>query len=324
MDSDAANAARCQGRAGSYEAWYVTVNEPATRHGYWIRYTTFNPAPGVDAEAHSALWGFRFDRENPSANWGAKALFPLGSLTIQRRPFALRLDDALLVHNGCSGEIESERGTMRWDLRWDSRERPFHFLRPPWHLLSSVANIGVQPAIKVSGTIDINGTTAHLEHAPGGQQHTWGSRHALEWNWGFASGDDFWFDGATSRVRSRLGPELVGTTLGAHAREYRFLFNAPVNVLRTRGPIASDSWVANAKLGHRQLHVAVTPRRSDLIGVTYPDPRGGSRVCYHTEVADLELRLTQGDEILARVRRPGAAAFEYGSESPVQGLPVLL
>jgi hypothetical protein len=70
--------------------------------------------------------------------------------------------------------------------------------------------------------------------------------------------------------------------------------------------------------------VEVTPRRSDLIGVTYADPRGGSRVCYHTEVADLELRLTQGEEVLARIRRPAAAAFEYASESPVPGLPVLI
>jgi hypothetical protein len=69
--------------------------------------------------------------------------------------------------------------------------------------------------------------------------------------------------------------------------------------------------------------VEVSPRRSDLIGVTYSDPQGGSRVCYHTEVADLDLRLTHGEEVLARVRRPGAAAFEYASESPVTGLPVL-
>jgi hypothetical protein len=69
--------------------------------------------------------------------------------------------------------------------------------------------------------------------------------------------------------------------------------------------------------------VEVRPRRSDLIGVTFHDPQGGSRVCYHTEVADLELRLTRGEEILARVRRPASAAFEYASESPVPGLPVL-
>lgn len=323
MDSDAANAARCQRRAGTYEAWYLTLSEPSARRGYWIRYTTFNPAPGVQAEAHSALWGFRFDHEDPSSNWAAKESFPLDALKVQRRPFAVRLGDALMVRNGCSGEILSDRGRMRWDLRWDSRERPFPFLRPPWHALSTVANIGVQPAIKVSGSVEIDGRAVHLEHVPGGQQHTWGSSHALEWNWAFASGPDFWVDGATSRVRSRLGRELLGTTVGAHIRDQRFVFNGPLNVLGTRGPIAPDSWQAQVRLGRRQLHVQVTPRRSDLIGVAYADPRGGTRVCYHTEVADLEMRLTQGEEVLGRIRRPASAGFEYASESPVPHLPVL-
>jgi hypothetical protein len=212
---------------------------------------------------------------------------------------------------------------MSWDLRWDSRESPFPFVRPPWHAVSTFANIGAQPAIKVFGTIAVNGRVEHIEHLPGGQGHTWGSSHALEWNWGFASGPDFWMDGGTSRVRSRLGRELTGTAIGAHVREQRFLLNRLVPVLRTRGPIAADSWTAEARLGRRRLHVEVTPRRSDLIGVTYADPRGGSRVCYHTEVADLELRLTRGDEVVARIRRPAATAFEYGTESPVPGLPVL-
>ena len=325
MDVDAANAARCRGRKGTYEAWYLTIGDSARRQGYWIRYTSFNPAPGVEAEANSALWAFRFDHDNPGANWGAKVTYPLDDLQIQaRRPFVLRIGGALLAHDGCSGEVRSERGTFRWDLRWDSREHPFPFLRPPWHALSSVANIGVQPALKVSGTIAIDGSVTHLEHVPGGQQHTWGTRHALEWNWGFASGPDFWLDGATSRVRSRLGRELLGTAVGAHVREQRFLLNGPLQVLGTRGPIGVDSWTARAKLGPRRLHVEVTPRRSDLVGVTYADPRGGSRVCYHTEVADLELRITQGDEVLARVHRPAAAAFEYASESPVAGLPILI
>ncbi len=99
--------------------------------------------------------------------------------------------------------------------------------------------------------------------------------------------------------------------------------NGLTRVLGTHGPIDADSWTVEAKLGPRRLHVQVTPRRSDLIGVTLADPRGGSRVCYHTEVADLELRLTQGEQVLARIRRPASAAFEYGAESPVSGLPVL-
>jgi hypothetical protein len=324
MESDAANAARSRPRSGMYEAWYVTVADPARRQGYWIRYTSFNPARGgAEHEAHSALWAFRFDHDDPSANWGAKESFPRADLKVQSRPFVLRLGAALLAHDGCTGDVRSERGTMSWDLRWDSRERPFPFVRPPWDAVSTVANIGAQPALKVSGTIDVNGRRVHLENVPGGQQHTWGSSHALEWNWGFASGPDFWMDGGTSRVRSRLGRELSGTAVGAHIREQRFLLNGLVQVLGTRGPIDPDSWTAEAKLGSRRLHVKVTPRRSDLIGVTYADPRGGLRVCYHTEVADLDLRLTQGEQVLARIRRPASAAFEYGAESPVPGLPVL-
>ncbi len=125
MDSDGANSERCHGRTGTYEAWFLTFAVPATRQGYWIRYTSFNPAAGIQADAHSALWAFRFDHENPGANWGAKESFPLSSLQVQNRPFALRLDDALLRDGGCSGEVNSERGRMAWDLRWDSREHPF-------------------------------------------------------------------------------------------------------------------------------------------------------------------------------------------------------
>ncbi len=323
MDSDAANATRSRARTGTYEAWYLSVADPGKRKGYWIRYTSFNPARGVQDEAHSALWAFRFDHEDPTSNWGAKESYPLRALDVQSRPFVLRLGGALMAHDGCSGEVRSERGTMSWDLRWDSREQPFPFVRPPWHAVSTFANIGAQPAIKVFGTIAVNGRLEHIEHLPGGQGHTWGSSHALEWNWGFASGPDFWMDGGTSRVRSRLGRELTGTAIGAHVREQRFLLNRLIPVLGTRGPIAADSWTAEARLGARRLHVEVTPRRSDLIGVTYADPRGGSRVCYHTEVADLELRLTKGDEVVARIRRPAATAFEYGTESPVPGLPVL-
>src|SRR4029077_17466245 len=132
-----------------------------------------------------------------------------------------------------------------------SREPPFPFLRPRWQMLSSVANIGAQPALSVSGTVEFNGRSHRLDAAPGGQHHTWGSSHALEWNWGFASGADFWVDGATSRVRSRLGTILAGTAVGAHAGDYRFLFNGPVQVLRNRGTVSPDGWKATAKLGDR-------------------------------------------------------------------------
>ena len=324
MDTDTANTPRCTDRPGTYEAWYLTVADPASRCGFWIRLTTFNPAQGVAAEAHSALWAFVFDRDHPANNWGGKVTYPLGALEHSSPPFRLRLDRATLERDRCSGEIHTESGGARWNLRWESREPPFPFLRPRWQALSSVANIGAQPALSVSGTVEVNGRAWRLDGAPGGQQHTWGSSHALAWNWGFASGSDFWVDGATSRVRSRLGTILAGTAVGAYAKGHRFLFNGPVQVLRNRGSVQPQAWDAEARIGARTLSVAIKPRLEDMIGVTYSDPRGGSRFCYHTEVADLEVRMMRGSETLAHIVRPASAAFEYASETPLAGVPLLV
>src|SRR5438132_687176 len=215
MSSDAANAPRCLNRSGTYEAWYVTVADPASARGFWLRYTTLNPASGVSTKSESALWAFAFDRNQPRANWGGKMTFPLRALQTTFRPFGLRLDGARLERDGCSGQVHTERGSMRWDLSWKSREPPFPFLRPRWQGLSSVANIGA-----------------------------------------------------------------------------------------------------------RILRVTITPRREDLIGVTYSDPRGGNRFCYHTEVADLDLRMTRGAETIASIARPASAAFEYASDIPLAGVPL--
>lgn len=324
MKSDAANASRCQDRRGSYEAWYVTVNDPERQRGYWLRYTTLNPLPETGVEAHSALWAFAFDRRHPDANWAAKATFPLRALRAESRPFRIRLEGSVLDRNGCTGELHSERGSARWDLRWESREPPFPFLRPRWQALSSVANAGAHPALSVTGAIDFDGRRHELDAAPGGQQHTWGSSHALAWNWGFASGTDFWIDGATSRVRSRLGRVLTGTAVGAQAGTQHFLHNGLVQILRNRGPISPDGWTVHASMGDRRLEARIRPRREDLVGVTYADPRGGARYCYHTEVADLDLRLSRGSETLAEITRGASAAFEYASETPLAGVPLVL
>ncbi|HEX9099386.1 MAG TPA: hypothetical protein VF956_07895 [Candidatus Dormibacteraeota bacterium] len=324
MDREAANTPRCQDRPGTYEAWYLTVSDPASRRGFWLRYTTLNPASRAGAEAHSALWAFAFDRDHPETNWGGRVTYPLGALRISRTPFRLHLEGAALDLDGCAGQIHTERGSAKWDLRWESREPPFPFLRPRWQALSSVANIGAQPALSVSGTVEVNGRAHRLVAAPGGQQHTWGSSHALEWNWGFASGADFWVDGATSRVRSRLSRVIVGTAVGARAGAHSFLYNGPLQVLRTPGPIDSFAWTTVTRLRDRTLAVAITPRVEDLIGVTYDDPRGGRRYCYHSEVADLELRLMRGSETLAHIQRPASAAFEYASETPLAGVPLTI
>ena len=48
-----ANALRWDGGPGHYEVWYVTLTDPESGIGVWIRHTLLAP---LDAPAEAALW----------------------------------------------------------------------------------------------------------------------------------------------------------------------------------------------------------------------------------------------------------------------------
>ncbi len=104
---------------------------------------------------------------------------------------------------------------------------------------------------------------------------------------------------------------------GAH-----FAVNALPAVLRGGGDIASHRFVLELRRRDQTLSATVTARPEDLTGVTYEDPDGSHRICYHTEVADLTVRLTdQSVQRVADLEHRGATAFEYASTQPLPGLP---
>lgn len=319
-----ANRPRCSGQAATYEVWYVTFHQPEQRRGFWLRYTTFNPGPAAQAEAHSALWAFSFHRDAPERNQALKSVLPLDAAAYEE-PFAVRIGDSRLDLRGCRGGLETPEGRAGWDLNWTSHAEPFFFLEPRWQRLASAANVGAQPALEVSGWIEIGGERFDVDRAPGGQQHTWGRRHALEWNWGFASGlggrrGDY-VDGVSTRVRGPAGAPLGGTALGLHLAGRRVSINSLPRTLRQAGAISPAGWDVDVEEDRLRAEVEIRPRKEDLVGVTYSDPAGGIRVCYHTEVADLEVKLFEGGRLVAEEVREAAAAFEYASDAALPGLP---
>ena len=326
MTSEEANAPRTTDRAGGYEAWYVTVNDRAARTGFWIRYAIFNPAPGAGGEPHAALWACSFHRDHPSANFAGRSELPLAAFSFEADPFCVRIGNAVLDSAGCRGGFVCDAGEARWDLSWESFAKPFRFLTAPWQSLTSAANVGAQPALAVSGTIALGGSSHGLAGAGGGQQHTWGKTHALEWNWGFGGGIDdhaSWFDGVSTRIGFAFGRVLRGSSLGLQLSGRRFALNTLPAALRHPGRVSPAGWELEASAGDLVAAVSVRPRPEDLVGVTYPDPLGGHRYCYHTEVADLELRLSERatGAVVDEVREEAIAAFEYASEHPLPGLP---
>ena len=312
VDSNSANAQRLRSDQAGYEAWFLTVNQPAAKRGFWFRFTRFRPKPGVHLEPHSAMWAFTFDHADSSLNTAAKDLYPFSALEF-KQPFEISLGDGSLRLDGSHGRA----GDTSWDLTWKPMAEPvaFPFLKAPWRDLSLVGNHGAQLQLAVSGTIRAGGREHLLVGEPGGQQHTWGASHALSWNWGYASGPWGWIDGATSRVPSRFGRILAGTALGADLGGDTFRLNSLFGALRHPGQLSPDAW--RADLG--RLRLSIVAREQDLIGVNYDDPTGSRRVCYHTEVADLELTL--GHRV---IRVEGSAAFEYASEHPLIGRAPLL
>ena len=312
MDSTAANAPRLKPDQPGYEAWFFTVSQPDAKRGFWFRYTRMLPQPGVNLEPHSAIWAFTFDRSDPSLNTASKDVYPFSALKFGQ-PFQISLGDGTLGLGGSRGRA----GETTWDLTWEPVGEPavFPFLKAPWRDLSLVGNQGAQLQLAVSGTIRVRDREHQLIGAPGGQQHTWGASHASSWNWGYASGPWGWIDGATSRVPSRFGRILAATAVGACVRGDTYRLNSLLGALRHPGQISPDEW--RADIGRLRLSVVARPQ--DLIGVTYDDPTGTRRICYHTEVADLQLTL--GQQI---VRVEGGAAFEFASEEPLAGLAPIL
>jgi hypothetical protein len=305
----------------------VTTALPGEGRGFWIRYTTLDPATHTGSSPESALWLMSFNRSEPSRNMALKQVLPRAAAQVSPHPFHLQVGDAWLDSGGCRGRLKVPGGEAEWDLAWERLAAPFAFVPPRWEWLASASNIAAAPALAVSGRIAVNGEEVRLQRAPGGQQHTWGSRHALEWNWGFAAGlgDDpaAWFDGVSTRVRSRLGRELLGTAAGLERGGLRVEINSPLTTLRQATVIAPGAWTARVSGRDALVTATVSPRREDLTGVTYADPAGGMRYCYHSEVADLTLTLTGRDGVeRMAISQPAAAAYEYACSVPLEGIPL--
>src|SRR6185369_18075881 len=75
--SDEGNRVRWQGEPGFFEIWFLVVFDPVAARAWWLRYTTFAPAPGQPGEPRATLWAAAFDaRSRPPARAG-KRILPL-------------------------------------------------------------------------------------------------------------------------------------------------------------------------------------------------------------------------------------------------------
>jgi hypothetical protein len=274
---DAANRPRYAGRAG-YDAWYVTFSDPNQGIGVWLRWTALMPHPVAGGEPHSALWAFVLHRGRPDLHAGIRQLFGYESRFRDLR----------------SGEIAAERRWARWELAFASLAVPFAYAGRLVERFLPTGNAMAHPRLSVTGAVELDGRRYTFKDAPGGQGHTWGSAHAPRWNWVHAALANGWVTGASTPIGSPYGLELDG----------RLRSRTGGAAVLARGGQASNRWSAD--------EIEVTADLDDCVAVEYQDPRGGRRVCYHSEFG----RMTIAGQLVSTT-----AAFEYASSDPLPGRP---
>lgn len=331
------NAMQWSGGPGHYEVWYLSLTDPASGVGCWIRYTMVAPTPeSGDGPPTCSLWFMAMDPGDPARNAGLKSTRPTDALTSRPEPFRLEIGDAWLSDHGARGEIVQNGEVARWDLAWQPRlpaTTHVHPLLRAARLAKTVLTLP-HPDIEVTGTIEFGGRTLQLGGARAGQAHLWGSKHASRWAWVHcndletAAGKrvEGFVDGASVFV-PRFGRELgPNTPVVSNIAGIELDSISPLAVMRNPSEFSVEGWRFEARGRLRRIEAEVSVRREDLVGVTYHDPDGELAYCYNSEVADLGLRVFERDRPFGawtqsgRLRADGRAHFEYAQREPVEGL----
>jgi len=321
------DALRWDGGAGHYEVHYLTLTDPVSGIGLWIRFTLLAPEAGP---ATCALWFVATRTDGPAI--ARKVTLPASALVAAAAPFALRIGDGQLTTTGSTGTIG---GDAAWDLRWEPGPSAEH-VGPLLRRAGVAQTVLVLPGadLRVSGTLTVPGLgPITLEGVHAGRAHLWGTRHSERWVWAHcgdfaaASGEPrpgTFLDGVSVLVR-RAGREAgpASPVVGRFLDE-DFAATGPLSLVRARSRFGLTSWALEATSGPRRVRADVFAPRASLAGVVYADPDGRRAWCYNSEVASM--RVTVRDRAAGRwtpretLVSDGRAHFEYGQRAPVPGL----
>lgn len=331
-----ANELRWDGEPGHYEVYYLSLTEPASGVGLWIRYTMVAPLPATGEEATCSLWLMAMGPANGDGRLGRKRSWPVAELRARAEPFELRIADAILRDDGMTGGFDD----VAWDLSWAPGPRAYEHVHPLLQRAKVAKTVLVLPHadLAVSGTVKLPGRELALDGARGGQAHLWGSKHASRWAW--AHCNDFrgldgeprpgdFLDGVSvyvPRLGREIGPStpVVGRFGGAD-----FASTGPLRVTRNRSHFALTSWQLEAHDEARKVVATVDAPRDALVGVTYHDPDGKLAYCYNSEVASARVHVWDrergtGWRLTDTLVAPGRAHFEYAQREPLSDLPLLV
>jgi len=290
------------GQKNCYEIYSLTLNHPASRTGYGIRYALHAPGEG-GGEPYTEVWFTFFDLVHPTTGFGIVRRFAIESMQSSASPFFLTIGNSTLGNEACWGRVEGDGHSARWDLRFEPCAKPFQHFPEALYGSGQMGSAMLSPhlATSFSGTIQVDGRSFELTGDPGQQSHTWGRRHPPHWMW--AHCNSFAEDSAAAMELLVALPEKGHpASLDAHVlyarvggRDYRLL--SLLDRSKSKSTAAPGIWKLWAEGALARIEVAIECRPEDLIQATYVDPDDASTHCVATGVASAALQVAHRSDV---------------------------
>jgi hypothetical protein len=332
MTSERANQPRWNGRPGFFEIWFLVVFDPSARRAWWLRYTTFAPAPEQASAARATLWAAAFSLDTPPVV--AKGIFPATAYFADQERFGVHIGPAVLTNGTCRGEVRSNGHAITWDLRFAPAEHAAE--HGPWllrHLPLPTRVAHANSDISCQGWVSVDGRRVALDGARATQKHIWGTRRVEELFWlycpQFAGEPGARFEATSVRLRRRrLLPRLAPIRL--RSRERTFDWSGLVSVFRNRVvPAGLGRVEVRAVSATRALVGSAWCEPRSLVGYVYRDPAGWDVYVAQSDVASCALERFERPHPLAAWRPAGrltaehCAALEFHAPEPLPGVSYL-
>jgi hypothetical protein len=322
--SERDNLPRWTGKAGAYEAWFLTLTDPATGQGFWIRSTLHAPP---DTQPNAGIWFARFDPSDPSSTFGLHEIST--RFDCSHEAFDVAIGDleapggyAHMASGVAEGVVRGGGHEVAWDLRFPADLADTYRLLPPALYHGPVAPtkpLAPNVDIRISGTVTVDGELLRLARAPGQQGHLFGTRHAERWAWAHCVdfvGEEAAMVALTAQGRSSPPASPYAMFVGVRWQGQWIRLSG---VSRKR-PFGLGVWHIDLSNRRYRLTGRVEAPPMALLRARYEDPDGRERWCHNSEIASSRLALFEkgsaGFEEVAILESKGTTHAEWAGLTP--------
>lgn len=285
------------------EAWFVMVQDPAARRGFWARYAVSRGRAECRAvlfdKAAGRVAAERWERPAAEVESGPATAYRLGAFSLAR------------------GAAEGPS----WRLTWPEAEAGLMEFVPPMLAGAGLVRGGyeaVEGLIRVTGEAHVGGLTARFADAPAGVGHLWSPRGARGWRWAravFPLTDGttvFELLTADAPVPGRLNVPLTAARLVHEGRAYACV--GVLASLRSRSALEDGAWSFRVRLGAVVVEGECRADESIAVGFPYESPWGPG-VCRTSMTGSMRLTVTGDGRPSVELSSPEGAIVEVAALS---------